>query len=339
MDFATVRRTLDALGVKGPFLVATLKELPAHDVWTPLLIMREPGDQAEADRIRSTRSCVSTSGDQIEPHTEDPFLVLPANTEHPGGLRGLVYVVERLMGPGGCPWDLKQTHETLKKYLLEEAYELYDAIDRGDTPAIQEELGDVLLQPLMHAEIKRKEGVFSIEDVAHGTADKLVRRHPHVFGTTEVADADEVLRNWDRIKQLEKGTTEAPTSLLAGVARSTPALLRAYTVSKRAARVGFEWQDLDGVIDKLHEELAEVKAAMASGSEAELASEIGDLLFTVVNIARWLGVEPEEALRTMVDRFTDRFQHMELHATKPLGELDTKEWDDLWKASKRAQKA
>lgn len=339
MDLNLIQRTLDANGVKGPFLVSTLREFSSHDLWTPVVVVRETGDTQAAEAAISTRPWVHVDGHQGALSPEDAFILLPAVSEHPGGVLGLIYVVERLMGPGGCPWDLKQTHETLKKYLLEEAYELYDAIDRADTDGIREELGDVMLQPLMHAEIKRKEGAFGIQDVAQKAADKLVHRHPHVFGTTQVADAEEVLKNWDRIKQLEKGTAEAPTSLLAGVARSTPALLRAYTISKRAARVGFEWESLDGVIEKLHEELAEVKDAVTQGSEADVAGEIGDLLFTVVNIARWLNVEPEEALRAMLDRFTARFQYMETHAEKPLSELSPDEWDALWRAGKQSLRA
>lgn len=266
---------------------------------------------------------------------EGDALVIPAlDVHHAGGVAGLVEVVARLLDPdGGCPWDLEQTHHTLKKHLLEESYEVLDAIDAGDMVRLREELGDVLLQPLMHAEIDRRAGEHAgIEQVAHEAAEKLVRRHPHVFGDTEVADAQEVLRNWDRIKQHEKGAE--PRSILAGVPREMAALLRAYEISKRAARVGFEWPDVEAVFDKLHEEERELRAEFASGDAARIEAEVGDLLFTVVNLARWGKVEPEEALRTMLNRFTDRFQRMELEADKPLRELTAQQWDELWNRAK-----
>jgi len=252
---------------------------------------------------------------------------------HPEGpLYELAYIARRLLGPGGCPWDIAQTHETLKRHLLEESYELLDAIDAGSDAKMREELGDVLLQPFMHAEMKRLSGSFDIDAVATDITDKLYRRHPHVFGATEVADADEVLRNWDSIKQTEKGGE--PQSILSGVPQGMASLLRAYEVSKRAQRVGFEWPDINAVFDKLHEEEAELKAAMQAGDAANAEAELGDLLFTCVNIARWAKVEPEEALRKMLNRFTARFQEMERSAQKPLRELSAEEWDKLWEAAK-----
>lgn len=249
-----------------------------------------------------------------------------------GPLYDLVHVVDRLLGPGGCPWDQAQTHESLKKYLLEEAYEVLDAIDAGSREKLCEELGDLLLQPMMHSQMQKRDGGFDIDDVAQGIVDKLVRRHPHVFGETDVADADEVLRNWDRIKQTER--SEQPKSVLEGVPKGMAGLLRAHEVSKRAARQGFEWPDLESVFDKLREEEAELREAIASGNAAHIESEVGDLLFTAVNIARWAGVEPEESLRKMLNRFTARFQNMERLAGKPLNDLNAEEWDALWNRSK-----
>lgn len=246
-------------------------------------------------------------------------------------------VVDRLLGPGGCPWDQAQTHETLKKHLVEETYEVLDAIDSGSVEALREELGDLLLQPYMHAQIRAcRSGEFNIDDVAQGIVDKLIRRHPHVFGDTDVADADEVLRNWDRIKQQEKPPGDTPKGILDGIPRAMPSLLRAHEVSKRAVRVGFEWPDVDGVFEKLREEETELREAIASGDRDAIESELGDLLFTVVNLGRWAKVEPEEALRKMLDRFTNRFRHMERHATKPLPELSFEEWDHLWRQAKEA---
>jgi tetrapyrrole methylase family protein/MazG family protein len=247
------------------------------------------------------------------------------------GLYGLVEVVTRLLGPGGCPWDQAQTHATLKKYLLEESYELMDAIDAADDDRMREELGDVLLQPLMHAQMRQRDGAWGADDVAQGIIDKLVRRHPHVFGDVDVADADEVLRNWDSIKQTEKGKAD---SILTGVPRAMPALLRAYDISKRAARAGFEWPTFEAVWEKFAEEERELREALASGDAAAIESELGDLLFTVVNLARWAKVEPEEALRRMLDRFTARFMEMERRSDRPLRDLSPEAWDDLWNAAK-----
>jgi len=258
-------------------------------------------------------------------------VLLPAPGRGP--LEDAVWVVDRLLGPGGCPWDQQQTHASLRRHLLEEAYEVIEAIDAEDWDKLREELGDLLMQPLMHAQMEKLQGRFDIHDVANDLVDKLVRRHPHVFGDREVADAEEVLRNWDSIKQREKGG--APESILAGVPKAMAALLRAYEVSKRAARVGFEWPDLESVFDKLREEERELREAVASGLESEVVAEVGDLLFTVVNIARWVGVDPENALRQMLDRFTARFQEMERQAGKPLVELTPQEWDELWNRSKR----
>lgn len=247
-------------------------------------------------------------------------------------LERLVQTMDRLLGPGGCPWDQEQTHETLKKYLLEESYEVLDAIDSGDLEKLKEELGDLLLQPIFHAQMERRDGTFDIADVANGITDKLVRRHPHVFGDTTVNNAEEVLRNWDRIKQTEKEGT--PKSILAGVPVGMASLLRAHEISKRAVRVGFEWPDINAVFDKLHEEEQELHEAIASGDPEKIESEIGDLLFTAVNIARWARVEPEEALRKMLNRFTARFMEMERLADKPLADLTAQEWDDLWNKAK-----
>jgi tetrapyrrole methylase family protein/MazG family protein len=264
-----------------------------------------------------------------------------ADTEMPDGaillirarpLDELAYVVDRLLGPGGCPWDQEQTHESLKKYLLEEAYETLDAIDSGSTSKLEEELGDLLLQPYMHAQMEKRDGEFDIDDVARGITAKLIRRHPHVFGDQSVADSAEVLRNWDQIKSREKGTE--PQSILAGVPTGMASLLRAHEVSKRAARVGFEWPSIEAVFDKLHEEEEELREALAGGDPTQIESEVGDFLFTLVNVARWAKVEPEEALRRMLNRFTARFMHMERSAGTELGSLSPEKWDELWRAAK-----
>jgi tetrapyrrole methylase family protein/MazG family protein len=247
----------------------------------------------------------------------------------------LVDLVDRLLGPGGCPWDQEQTHETLTKHLIEESHELIDAIENKDLDAMKEELGDVLLQPFMHTQIQKRDGGVDADSVARQITEKLVRRHPQVFGDVVASDAAEVLKNWDKIKRTEKG--ESPKkSILSGIPRSLPGLHRAHEVSKRAARQGFEWENLDGVWEKLEEERQELIEAIRMGNPERVESELGDLLFTVVNIARWEKVDAESALRKMLDRFTARFQAMEELASKPLSELTAQEWDDLWNQAKQS---
>lgn len=263
--------------------------------------------------------------------------VPPVTSERPHGFYGLVEIVNRLLGPGGCPWDRAQTHETLKKHLLEETYETLAAIDSGDPDKLCEELGDLLLQPLMHAQMDAIEGMYDIDDVIAGISEKLVRRHPHVFGDKRANSADEVLANWDAMKQQERG--EEPSSILEGVPDEMPSLLRAFEVSKRAARVGFEWPSVEDVWKKVDEERDEFLRATRSGDEARAQEEFGDLLFSLVNIARWHGIEPEDALRRMVNRFFTRFQEMEATAGKPLRELSAEEWDELWLRAKSAEAA
>ncbi len=245
----------------------------------------------------------------------------------------LVDLVDRLLGPGGCPWDQEQTHETLTKYLLEESYELVDAIETKDLVGMREELGDVMLQPLMHTQIQKRDGGFDADSVARQVTEKLIRRHPHVFGDVKAENSAEVLKNWDKIKKTEKAN-QAKKSILSGIPRSLPALHRAHEVSKRAARQGFEWEKIEDVFAKLEEEKRELLEAMETGSPLQVESELGDLLFTVVNIARWEKVDAESALRKMLDRFTERFQLMETLSEKDLTSLTAKEWDDLWNNAK-----
>lgn len=248
-------------------------------------------------------------------------------------LERLVEIVDRLLGPGGCPWDQAQTHESLKRHLLEESYELFEAIDANDRARILEELGDVLLQPIMHAQMAARDGHFSTEDVVRAICDKLVRRHPHVFGDVNAPTAEEVLKNWDAIKRSEG--EDGSRSILSGVPRTLPSLLRAHEISKRAARVGFEWPHRDAVFEKLDEEIGEFREAIERGNSEDIEAELGDLLFTVVNVARWQEVEPEEALRKMLERFSSRFMAMESASSKALTELSTEEWDELWNRAKR----
>jgi tetrapyrrole methylase family protein / MazG family protein len=247
----------------------------------------------------------------------------------------LSIIMDLLLGPFGCPWDQEQTHESLKRYLLEETYEVIDAIDRNDHNALAEELGDLLLQPVFHARLAEISGKFRVDEPLNRICEKLIRRHPHVFGDVAVEGSDEVLKNWDAIKKTEKAVL---TSVLAGVPKSMPALARAMEISKRAARAGFEWQDFDGVLDKVREEIDELQEAIHEKDKTEVASELGDLLFTIVNIARWQKVDAEDSLRLMLNRFQSRFEAMESSATKPLGDLSFGEWDELWNEAKISTK-
>ncbi len=267
---------------------------------------------------------------------DNPAIIPAQDSENPGGLAGLDWVVRRLMGPGGCPWDIAQTHESLKKYLIEESYELIAAIDDGDLNAMAEELGDVLLQPLMHAEIERRAGRQSITQIADLASEKLIRRHPHVFGDAVAHTPEDVLARWDSIKRAERAEAGKPGSILTGIPASLPALMLAMEISKRAARAGFEWPDMDSVWEKFHEEEREFREALESGDTEHIAAELGDLLFTVVNLARWAKIDPEDALRTMAQRFRRRFELMGQSAGKPLTDLSPEEWDLAWNAAKSA---
>ncbi len=244
----------------------------------------------------------------------------------------LSIIMDLLLGPFGCPWDREQTHDSLKKYLLEEVYESLDAIDKQDFESLAEELGDLTLQPVFHARLADRDGKFEFNDPLRHICDKLIRRHPHVFSDTVVANANEVLKNWDAIKKQEK---LGPTSILSGVPNALPALARAHEISQRAVRAGFEWPNIDGVLDKVREETVELEEAIKNGDPEHIKSEIGDLLFTIVNLARWQKVDAEDALRMMLNRFQTRFESMEAHAPKPLTELTFDEWDDLWNQAKK----
>ncbi|AFV12988.1 hypothetical protein Tph_c28230 [Thermacetogenium phaeum DSM 12270] len=254
-------------------------------------------------------------------------------------LEPLVGVMERLLSPEGCPWDRQQTHQSLKKYLIEEAYEVVDAIDEGDMHKLCEELGDLLLQIVFHTALAEREREFTIAQVIGGITEKLIRRHPHVFGGIKVNGASEVLRNWEAIKQKEKEGERK--SLLAGVPRHLPALQRAQKVQAKAALVGFDWPDAEGAAAKVEEEWQEVKAAWSQGEREALRQEFGDFLFAVVNTCRLLRIDAEEALRAAVEKFMKRFWAMELKAQEEgirLDELALSELDELWNEVKEREK-
>jgi MazG family protein len=246
-------------------------------------------------------------------------------------LQRLRDVVHRLRAPGGCPWDREQTHASLVPHLLEEAYEVAEAIAEGDPELICDELGDLLLQPVLHAEIAAETGAFDLDRMAHVLTEKLIRRHPHVFGDADVQTSDAVLTQWDAIKRTEKGVEREP--YLQGVGKGLPALMKAQKLQKKAARVGFDWPDAAPVLDKIKEETAELEEAVKSGKQDAVADEIGDLLFRVVNLARKLGVESEAALAAASKKFVRRFHAMEerlIEEGKKLGELSLAEMDVVW---------
>jgi len=243
----------------------------------------------------------------------------------------LVGIIARLRGPDGCPWDRKQTHASLRENLLSECYEVLAALDDGDTDQLGEELGDLLLQIVLHAQIASEAGEFTLGDVVHSITTKLIHRHPHIFGNRTVADAEEVMLNWEELKEEER---EDGVSMLNGVPRLMPALSYSYEVQKRVARVGFDWENLDGVIDKLVEEIGELRQA---GNLEQQAHEFGDLLFTLVNIARRMGIDAEAALRKTNQRFYRRFSRMEEICRQRglnLRELSLDEQDVLWEEAK-----
>jgi len=255
------------------------------------------------------------------------------------GIDRLLAVVRRLRGKHGCPWDRQQTLRSLKPYVIEEAYELLDAIDSNDRDRHQDELGDVLLQVVLQAQLRREKGDFSFDDVAGRLADKLIRRHPHVFGNVKVSGAGDVLRNWEAIKADEK--TSGDRSILEGIPRHLPALQKAQRVQSRASRVGFDWSDVKDVLAKIDEELAETRRAIARGNTARIKEEVGDLLFAVVNLSRFRKIHAEEALDGTVGKFIRRFREVERRvrrAGKRMKDCSLAEMDAHWEAIKRGER-
>jgi len=244
----------------------------------------------------------------------------------------LVEIIARLRAPDGCPWDKEQTHRSLRENLLSEAYEVLAALDDGDKEKLCEELGDLLLQIVLHAQIAKDNHEFEIDDVVKSITTKIIRRHPHIFGNRKVKDADEVMHNWEELKKEERGED---VSILEGVPKEMPALAYAYEISRRAVRVGFEWENIEGVIDKMMEEIKEINDS--DNSEAK-EQEFGDLLFTLVNVARWEGIDAEAALREANRKFYKRFARMEELCRQrgiDFSKLSFKEKDDLWEEAKK----
>lgn len=247
----------------------------------------------------------------------------------------LMELMRRLRGPGGCPWDAEQSHESLKRYLLEETYEVMEAIDADSTPMLREELGDLLLQVVFHSVIAEERGEFDIDDIIDTLNDKLIRRHPHVFTDLKVKDIEQLIENWEKIKKMEKGATRE--SVLSGVPSHLPALLKAQKISEKAARVGFDWSHADQVFAKVIEELKEFEETMLEGNQERMEAELGDLLFALANLGRFLSLNPEDALRKTIARFMKRFEHIEksLHAAnREIRDTSLEDMERLWEEAK-----
>ncbi|NLZ53461.1 MAG: nucleoside triphosphate pyrophosphohydrolase [Thermoanaerobacteraceae bacterium] len=255
-------------------------------------------------------------------------------------LDDLVEIMAKLRGTPGCPWDKSQTHETLKPYIIEEAYEVIDAIERNNKQDFIEELGDLLLQIVFHSRLAEERGEFDIGDVIEGVCEKMIRRHPHIFGDVNVEGTDEVLENWEEIKLEEKAMKSEAESMM-NLPKTLPALMKAFKVQDKAARVGFDWDEVSGALDKVYEELDELKEVYNAGNSDKIREEMGDLLFACVNVARFLEVEPELALNDAVKKFINRFNFVEATATKfdkNLRDMSLQEMEELWQQSKIQEK-
>jgi tetrapyrrole methylase family protein/MazG family protein len=337
---------LDAHSLDVAKLDATIPTL-LYQVHSPevaseakLTLMERYPDEHEALVLREGQPSIPAPIHELDRHAFDHLtsVFIPPVPEE---LRkptwdDLVRVIERLRAPGGCPWDREQTHDSIKRNLLEESFEIIEAIEKDDPAKLEEELGDLMMQPLMHATMAKEDGYFTIDDVIAAITYKLIRRHPHVFGDVDAKDSETVLRNWEAIKKTEKAH-EDRTSALDGVPVTMPALMRAMDISRKAVKVGFEWPDALAVLDKVQEEIEELRVELRAGDHARAKEEIGDLLFALVNLARWLKIDPEESLRQMVDRFSARFRSMEGMAesdNRSLKSLTLEQWDAYWERAK-----
>lgn len=304
----------------------------------------DANENEEAKLIRKTRAKERVSRKRKKAEK-------PEATSAGGWFEKLVGVQARLRSPNGCPWDREQTHQTLRTYLIEEAYEVLEALDSGDDAKFAEEMGDLLLQIVFHSQIAKEEGRFSVSDVIREIHDKMVRRHPHVFGEIRAKDSAEVLRNWEQIKarerRLKDETNKTPgnknakePSLLDGVSRALPATLEGFQLTRKAARIGFDWDDAGGVIEKLAEETGELRRALGSEEEGRIEEEVGDLLFAAINLSRFLKTDPEIALKKANAKFSRRFRTMEKAARAgghEFKELPREKMEALWNQTKRLE--
>jgi tetrapyrrole methylase family protein/MazG family protein len=360
MDFSLVARVFETLRIPPPSKLILLEartlasaHVPPYPPDMPVLLTginsRElvlqvktvllttyPGEHVIVWVEGGQRKEERLSGLSGGPFGEEVCLYVPALGEGTS-FESFAEIVAHLRAPDGCPWDREQTHETLRKHLLEESYEAISAIDSGGFADMREEFGDLLLQIVLQSQIANEEGQFNVNQVVHGIHSKIVRRHPHVFGELELNDVDGVLANWEKLKEKERKDKKLEKGLLDGVPIALPALSQAQEYQDRAARVGFDWPEIEGVLDKIAEEIEEVK--QATNNEEELTSELGDLLFALVNLARWKKVDAESALRGANMKFKKRFGYVEQGAKKQgrnLSELTLEEMDALWNEAKKS---
>lgn len=357
MDFSLVARTFETLRLTPPARLILLEaqtlasaHVPPYPPDVPVLFTNVSSSEMALQLKKMLLTTypkehavfVVNDGRMIEERLEsldgdfsaDTCLYVPALAEGTS-FESFTEIVAHLRAPDGCPWDKEQTHESLRKHLLEESYEAIAAIDSGDFASMREEFGDLLLQAVLQSQIANDEGQFNINQVIHGIHSKIVRRHPHVFGDLKLDGVEGVLANWEKLKEKERGKTKEDKGILDGIPLALPALSQAQEYQDRAARVGFDWPEVEGVLDKIKEEIEEVKNAE---TDFELASEVGDLLFALVNLARWKKVDAESVLRATNAKFKNRFAYVEQGAKKQgrnLSELTLNEMDALWNEAKR----
>lgn len=365
MDFSLVAQTFERLGFPPPSRLILLEaqalasaHVPSYPPDMPVLLTNVDSRELAlhlkdvllttypADHVVRWVSQEKTKEERIEElngdrFTEDTCLYIP-NLGEGTSFESFAEIVAHLRAPNGCPWDREQTHETLRKHLLEESYEAISAIDSGDFADMREEFGDLLLQVVLQSQIANEEGQFNVNQVIQGIHSKIVRRHPHVFGDLKLEGVQGVLANWEKLKEQERGERALSNvegkkegkGLLDGVPLALPALSQAQEYQDRAARVGFDWPEIEGVLDKVNEEIQEIKSAE---SNFELASEIGDLFFALVNVARWKNVDAESVLRATNFKFKKRFAYIEQGANKQgraLSALSLDEMESLWQEAK-----
>ncbi len=278
--------------------------------------------------------------DKIKGLDDQSIIYIKENSKGKKDIYDLMEIIKQLRGENGCPWDKEQTHDSIKKDIIEESYEVFDAIESKDVEAIVEELGDVLFQVLFHASLGSDDDEFSLLDITDGISNKMIYRHPHVFGNINVNSTEEVLTNWDELKKTEKNF-ESLSDELNGIAKALPALLRARKVQKKAKKVGFDWEDVSDAFDKVKEELNEVIDVYKEGKVSRIREEIGDLLFSCVNVSRFLSVDPEEALNLTIDKFITRFSYIEKKSKEMnsnLEEMSLEDMDKLWDEAKKLEK-
>lgn len=312
------------------FLASEIKEklLEVYFDEYEVVVIQSPGTSKESIKKMKLQYL-----DDLTHYDHETMLYVPKNENHPYGFSDLVETIHHLRSPEGCPWDRKQTHLSLREYVVEESYEVIDAIEKEDYNSLEEELGDLLLQIVLHAEIGQEIGYFNIFTVIHRLVEKLIRRHPHVYGNSLVDSVEQVEQTWNAVKKKEKPNNSIENELK-NLPKLLPNLTKSYKIQKKASYVGFDWPHVEGALLKLDEEVDEMKAAIQQGNLEGIEEELGDLLFATVNVARKLHLNPELALGKANDKFIKRFLYIESHLGKPLQEATLEEMDELWNEAK-----